>query len=275
MLEIGWFSTGRGEGSRGLLREAYNHIKSGWLKASLSFVFCSREPGEAAGSDLFIEQVRQYGIPLFYFSYARFREQKARELSRKPSFSEIRLEYDRKVMKLLESQKADMCVLAGYMLVVGKEMCLEYKMINLHPAAPEGPTGTWQEVIWKLIEEKASSSGVMMHQVTPELDRGPVITYCTYRIKGPHFDDLWQGIREKSFSRIKSEEGENSLLFRLIRQEGFKRETPLILLTLKSFAGGKIRFRDSSLVDEKGRPISGYDLTQDVEAYLEKAQNPS
>jgi phosphoribosylglycinamide formyltransferase-1 len=46
-------------------------------------------------------------------------------------------------------------------------------MINLHPAAPGGPTGTWQEVIWQLIEGRAVETGVMMHLVTPELDRGP------------------------------------------------------------------------------------------------------
>lgn len=267
-LEIGWFSTGRGEGSRGLLRDAYSHIQSGWLKAHISFVFCSREPHEAEGSALFLEQVKQYGIPLVYFSHTRFRERKAREMGRKPSFYEIRLEYDRQVMKLLEGHKAAICVLAGYMLVVGEQMCRKYKMINLHPAAPEGPTGTWQEVIWKLIEQKADSSGIMMHQVTPELDRGLVITSCTYPLTGTRFDNLWRGIKNKSLRQVKVEEGENNPLFRLIRQEGFKRETPLLLLTLKSFAEGKIKFMNSKLVNLEGKPISKYDLTHEVESYL-------
>jgi len=46
-------------------------------------------------------------------------------------------------------------LLAGYMLVVGDVMCKKFDMINLHPAAPDGPAGTWQEVIWQLIKEKA------------------------------------------------------------------------------------------------------------------------
>ncbi len=268
MLEIGWFSTGRGEGSRGLLREIYNHVRSGWLQARIGFVFCSREPGEAEGSDLFIQQVKQYEIPLVYFSHSRFRERKARELGRKPSFSEMRIEYDRQVMKLLEGRNADLCVLAGYMLVVGAEMCRKYRMVNLHPASPEGPTGTWQEVIWELIEHGAASSGVMMHQVTPELDRGPVITCCTYPVRGPKFDSLWQGINSKGLSRVKAQEGESNQLFKLIRQEGFKRETPLILSTLRSFAEGKIQFRDNELVNQEGKPVSRYDLTEEVERYL-------
>jgi len=73
---------------------------------------------------------------------------------------------------------ADLCVLAGYMLIVGPEMCTRFNMINLHPAAPGGPTGTWQDVIWQLIKQRARETGVMMHLVTPELDRGPVVSYC-------------------------------------------------------------------------------------------------
>lgn len=271
MLEIGWFSTGRGEGSRVLLRETWSKIQSGWLKAKISFVFCSREPGEAEGSDLFLEQVKQYSMPLVYFSHSRFREKQAAELGRRPSFSEIRIAYDRHIMKLLEGYRADLCVMAGYMLITGEEMCRKYKMINLHPASPEGPTGTWQEVIWKLIEQEDVSSGVMMHQVTPELDRGPVITCCTYFIRGPKFDYLWKSIKNKSPGQMKAQEGENNQLFKLIRQEGFKRELPLILLTLKSFAEGKIKFRDSNLINLEGKPISRYDLTQEVEAYLSQS----
>ena len=61
-------------------------------------------------------------------------------------------------------------------------------MINLHPAAPNGPDGTWQEVIWKLIEQRADHSGVKIHLVTEELDRGPTIAYCRYPIHSPAFD---------------------------------------------------------------------------------------
>jgi hypothetical protein len=74
-------------------------------------------------------------------------------------------------------------------------MCLRYNMINLHPAAPGGPAGTWQEVIWQLIRTGAHKTGVMMHLVTPELDRGPVVTYCIFSIRGSTpFDGYWQEI---------------------------------------------------------------------------------
>jgi len=78
---------------------------------------------------------------------------------------------DREIMRRIKGYSPDLCVLAGYMLVVGPEMCQRYNMINLHPAAPR-PQRHLAEVIWKLIESKASETGVMMHLVTPSWMRG-------------------------------------------------------------------------------------------------------
>ncbi len=58
-------------------------------------------------------------------------------------------------MALLEPFALDVLVLAGYMLIVSPAMCARYAMLNLHPALPGGPTGTWQEVIWALLERQA------------------------------------------------------------------------------------------------------------------------
>ena len=168
-------------------------------------------------------------------------------------------------MKRLKGFHPDLCVLAGYMLIVGKEMCQKYNMINLHPAAPGGPTGTWQEVIWQLIESEAEETGVMMHLVTPELDKGPPVTYCTFSIRGEPFDRYWAEIQGKSVAEIKKEQGENNRLFQLIRQHGLAREFPLIIATLKAFSQGKIRISpEKQVVDAEGKPIKGYNLTDEI-----------
>ena len=73
-------------------------------------------------------------------------------------------------MEILEDEKADTIVLAGYMLIVSREICQRYAMINHHPAAPGGPKGTWQEVIWELISRGVDTTGVMIHVVTELLD---------------------------------------------------------------------------------------------------------
>ncbi|MFC1987581.1 formyltransferase family protein [Chloroflexota bacterium] len=106
-------------------------------------------------------------------------------------------------MNRLQDFSPDLCILAGYMLIVGQEMCRRYNMINLHPAAPGGPVGTWQEVIWQLIDSKAQQTGVMMHLVTPELDKGPVAAYCTFSIQGGPFDRYWQEIESSTSNSLK------------------------------------------------------------------------
>ncbi len=274
MLRVGWFSTARGDSSRKLLSTAYASIRSGELKAQIDFVFCSREPGESEKTDLFIEQVKGYGIPLICLSVKEFAQRSSQEIGVKNKrLPEWRVEYDRQVMKKLSTYNADICVLAGYMLIVGPEMCGHYNLINLHPALPSGPKGTWQEVIWYLISTRATESGVMMHLVTPDLDRGPVITYCKYSISGPEFNTLWAEIKDVPVITLKAQQGENNELFKKIRQAGFMRETPLIIHTLKSFSEGKITIdRRKRLLDAAGKPIPGYDLTSEIDRDLSAPQ---
>jgi phosphoribosylglycinamide formyltransferase 1 len=266
--KIGWFSTGRGPGSRGLLTAAHNAIASGEIKAEIEFVFCSREPGDAEGSDQFLRLVQEYQLPLVALSYQSFRKAKGACPPQAGDIPAWRLDYDREIMARLKPFKPDLSILAGYMLVIGPEMCRRYKMLNLHPAAPGGPKGTWQEVIWQLIAEMAQSTGVMMHLVTPELDRGPVVTYCTFPIRGGAFEPLWQQLDSHPIDEAKKTEGEENALFKLIRAEGVKREIPLILTTIKAFSEGRVEIEDGRVFDASGCEVKGYDLTQEIEAKI-------
>ncbi len=265
MYQIGWFSTGRGEGSRALLTTMHESIRKGRVRAQIAFVFCSREPSEAKGSDLYIELVKSYRLPLVCLSSRRFKASGGEYLS-----PEWRLEYDREVMNRLKGYSPDLCVLAGYMLIVGPEMCQRHTMLNLHPAAPRGPTGTWREVIWKLIETQASETGAMMHLVTPELDKGPPVTYCTFPVRGEPFDRHWKEIRGLMVEEVKAQQGEENALFKLIRSEGVKREQPLIVSTVEAFAEGRVRVQNQRIVDSRGKPIQGYSLTQEIDEILRK-----
>ena len=266
MLTIGWFSTGRDEAARQLLQVVHESIQSGEIEGEIVFVFSNREPGESKESDLFFKLVHSYHIPLTCFSFKKFKATPDAAVAvKEAALPQWRLEYDREVIERLQGFTPDLCVLAGYMLIVGEEMCHRYNMINLHPAAPGGPIGSWQEVIWTLIENKVKESGVMMHLVTPELDRGPVIAYCTFPITGEPFDKHWQETEKRPIAEPKKEQGEDNALFRLIRQHGLAREFPLIVSTLKAFAQGKIRISGAKkVIDSQGKPIAGYDLTSEV-----------
>ena len=271
---IGWFSTGRDEAARELLRVVSDNLKEGKLpNLEISFVFSNRTKGEARESDLFFKLVEKLGIDLVCFSSRDFRPEMRRKALAQEKRGELKLIshwrslYDEETIKRINKFEVDLIVLAGYMLIVGEKLCRKYPMINLHPAAPGGPRGTWQEVIWKLIEEGTRQTGVMMHLVTPQLDAGPSLTYCTFPIKGGKFDSLWEKLEEKLrrklLDRIKREEGEAEPLFREIRKEGVRRELPLIVHTLKALSNNTIELRGQKLIRE-GRVIEGYCLNEEI-----------
>jgi len=266
MYQIGWFSTGRDKAARDLLQAVNNSILLNKIRAKVTFVFCNREPGESQESDLFLKLVEEYHLPLICFSYQKFKARQATPITNQAGgLPRWRLDYDREVMKRLQDFHPDLCVLAGYMLIVSAEMCQRYNMINLHPAAPGGPTGTWQEVIWQLIDNGAQQTGVMMHLVTPELDKGPPVAYCAFPIRGEPFDSYWQEIEKLPANSPKRHDAKNSL-FKLIRQHGLAREFPLIISTLKAFSESKISISSNKkIVGADGRPINGYNLTDEMD----------
>ncbi len=272
--QFGWFSTGNTKICRDLLETAQKSIRQGKIEGELAFVFCNRERGESKQSDLFLDLVEAYDIPLICYSYQKFKgelgEQNPEPTAAMPQW---RIDYDREIMNRLKVFSPDLCVLAGYMMITGPELCQRYDMINLHPAAPGGPVGTWKQVIWQLIDTKARETGVLMNLVTPELDKGPPVTYCTFSIRGKSFDQYWNEIKGRTIDEIQKGENENNPLFKLIRQHGLVREFPLIVATLEAFSQGKVRIRvnnEKQVIDTENRPINGYNLTEEIDKQVKE-----
>lgn len=112
-----------------------------------------------------------------------------------------------------------------------------------------------------------------MHVCTEEWDRGAAITYCGFPIRGGDYDRLWsdmdEKLKSKTLGQIKAEEGQEEPLFKKIREDGAKRELPLIVATISAFSEGKVR-----IVGKKPYagdvPLPGpYDLSESVDARLE------
>lgn len=250
-LKIGWFSTGRDKEACTLLEKTLIAIKEGKAgDIDICYVFSNREMGEKEESDRFIKLVQDLDIPIVCFSSKKFnpdlRKKGLRE-AKKGDFELInkwRILYDEQIIKRVSRYPAKIIFLAGYMLILGPKFCKEFTVLNLHPAAPGGPKGTWQEVIWQLISKQENKTGIMIHRVTPQLDAGPALTYCLFSLRGPKFDPLWNEIKQKlkykSLYQIQKEEGEKEPLFLAIREEQKKREFPLILSTLKLISEEKI-----------------------------------
>ena len=231
MLNIGWFSTGRGPGSQGLLRFVQDRLGKGLLAARIQFVFINREPGETEGSDQFFGLVGDYGLNVATLSSNKFR----REMGGR--FADHRAEYDGRVMELLSGYQPDIC-----------PMSRQYPMLNLHPALPDGPIGTWQEVVWRLIETRADRTGAMIHLATEEVDRGPLISYCTVPLTGPQIDEQWLAAEQGDLDKVKTVVGEKFTLFQMIRQAEYQREPYLLFETLRAVADGRVNIRDGRVL---------------------------
>jgi folate-dependent phosphoribosylglycinamide formyltransferase PurN len=273
VLGIGWFATGRGEGSQKLLRAAVDAIREGRLDAEIPFVFSNREPGQFEATDTFFSQVNSYGIPLITLSDSRFRRENGGEVARVGQpLPAWRTDYDRRVAELLAPYDCDIGMLAGYMLITTQPLFSWRPLLNMHPAAPGQPAGTWQEVAWKLIEQRVDHGGVRIHLTTELLDEGPIATYCTYPLRGATIDLLWRGVEHRSVDEIRSTDGEANPLFQEIRRRGVARELPLTVETLRAFADGRLRIDDGRvLLADDTRVVSGYDLTPEIEGSLARA----
>ena len=158
------------------------------------------------------------------------------------------------------------------MLVVSEDIVNAYPTLNLHPALPGGPVGAWQDVIWELIGHDAVETGVMVQLSTAEVDKGPVIAWCRFSIRGPEFDRLWNDVAEESIDSLRQEHGENHPLFARIRQEGLRREPHTLVEALRQIADSNVNIRDGTVTDANGKPLeNGLDITDKIEAAIKNA----
>lgn len=273
MLRIGWFSTGRGEGSQKLLRAAVDAIHGGSLDAEIAFVFSNREGGQFPATDEFFAQVRGYGIPLIEASDQRFRREHGGEVARSGQpLPAWRREYDAHVAELLRPYAWDIGMLAGYMLITTQPLFSVRPLLNLHPAAPGQPSGTWQQVTWQLMREGADHGGVRVHLVTETLDEGPIVTYCTYPLRGPNIDLLWRAAEARGIDEVQATDGEANALFQEIRRRGSARELPLVVETLRALAAGRLRLDGARILTaDDTKVVGGFDLTPEIEQALAAA----
>ena len=274
MFTFGWFSSGRDQAAIDLFTAVMDRMATGFIPGRLAYVFCDRAPGETEASDRFRAAVRDPGVPLVTQSSGELR---ALIQARAPELPALRDAFDARVIERVQNFGADVAVLAGYMLIASPRLCRAFLCLNLHPAAPGGPKGAWQQVMWQVMEAGHKEAGGMMHLATPELDEGPPVTYFRLPLTGPEFEPLWAQFTEKrrqqSLADIQSREGEAEPLFAKIRREELRREFPLILLTLKNLAAGSFTLSRAGVLHEGRLLPRGMDLTGQVEEFLAQEDN--
>ncbi len=260
-LRIGWFTTANGPGSRGMFTAVLDAINSGALAARFEFVFVSRERGQTDPTDDFMDLVEANDIPLVTLSSLKFRR-----ANDNVPWDQLRDAFDRAILAKVADFKPDVSVMAGFMLftpgVSRQLLCL-----NQHPALPGGTIGKWQDAIWDVIEQDQERHGSMVHIATPELDRGPVATFCSFPIRGRNFDPKWEDVENQNIHSLRRAGNENLPLFTAIRQAGIKRERPLVVETLKAAANREIDLK-AIAAGTINEPI---DMTDRVESALSSA----
>ncbi len=267
-LRIGWFTTARGPGSRAMYEAVAGAIAASRLDAEFAFVFCNRDSGEDPLTDSFLRLVASNGHTLVTKSSVAYRRAVGGRVSRPGEpLPTWRIEYDRTVEATLALHAFDVGVLAGYMLIFEREFVSRHVVLNLHPALPTGPAGTWREVIRHLIRTRAAESGVMLHLAIPEVDAGPVVAYCRYPLDDGGLAPLWREFGELS-AGLDDAAIEATALFAAIRERGVRREAPLLVAALAEFASGRLRARAGSVLDAGGNLAAPADVTAVVEASL-------
>lgn len=263
-LGVGWYTTARGAGSRGMFLAVRSAIDTGTLDARFAHVFCNRDPGEDIATDEFFDLVRDTGAPLVTLSSVRFRRGHGGERSRPHEpLPEWREAFDAEVARLVDPHAAQVGVLAGYMLIFTPPFVSKHPILNLHPALPAGPAGTWREVIRHLIRTGAAETGAMIHLAIPEVDAGPVAAFCRYAIRGGEYDALWDALGDPS--GLDDAAVEASALFARIRAAQMAHEAPLLVSALQAFADERMRALPGRIVDARGEDAPPLDLTADVE----------
>lgn len=88
--------------------------------------------------------------------------------------------YSKAMTRLLQDEKADLVVYAGFMTILDEQVCsaFPYKMINVHPALIPSFCGKGfygLHVHEAALEKGVKLSGATVHFVTEECDGGPII----------------------------------------------------------------------------------------------------
>jgi len=109
------------------------------------------------------------------YALDRARKNKIKTVFMDPSDYNTREQYDTKIIELLEDEKIDLVVLAGYMFLLSKEFVRKFKnkILNIHPALLPSFKGT--HGIKDAYEYGVKVTGVTVHFVDEGLDSGPII----------------------------------------------------------------------------------------------------
>lgn len=112
------------------------------------------------------------------------------------------------VLNVLKEYKIDFIVLAGFLLLIPKELIINYpnKIINIHPALlPKyGGKGMYGDSVHKaVIENKERESGITIHYINEKYDEGAIIFQAKCKVEdNDTFEDVAQKVHKLEYEHF-------------------------------------------------------------------------
>jgi phosphoribosylglycinamide formyltransferase-1 len=161
------------------LQAIMDACKNGELDAKVCVVISNN-------SDAFaLERARHENIPCFHMSSKMYSTQE---------------KLDEAIYSILQKYEITIVALAGYMKKLGKLILNNYKVLNIHPALlPKfGGQGMYGENVHEAVLKSGDSeTGVTIHLVDDEYDRGRILNQCKVPvIKGDTVETLSKRVLE-------------------------------------------------------------------------------
>jgi phosphoribosylglycinamide formyltransferase 1 len=169
MKRIAVFASGYGSNLQALI----DFSKNDNLNGEIVLVFSNKSGAFA------LQRARDNGIKAVFLDPAQFK---------------TRWEFDERIAGVLEEEKIDLVVLAGYMLLISQNILVRFKnrIINIHPALLPSFKGT--NGIKDAFDYGVKVTGVTVHFVDEGLDNGPIIMQQAVDISE---DDSAETLEEK------------------------------------------------------------------------------
>jgi phosphoribosylglycinamide formyltransferase 1 len=169
--------SGSGSNLERIIQEVHNKTFS-TCKIEIACLICNKK--DAYG----IQRAEKYGLKTIVLEHENFSS---------------REEFDKELVKIIQSYKVDLTVLAGFMRILTPEFTKNVKAINLHPSLLPLFKGA------KAIEQSYNSpmkvGGISVHYVSEELDGGEIIAQECFQKK----DDMSLNEFEKKIHSLEHE----------------------------------------------------------------------
>ena len=156
MIRIGVLGSTNGTDLQAIL----DAIKSKKLKSKLSVVVSNKKEA------FILKRAEKHKVPYYYISHKNMNRET----------------FDGKITKILKRYKVDLVLLIGFMRILSKSFCQQWKgkILNVHPSLlPKYAGGMDTNVHEEVLRNKEKETGCTIHFVTDEIDGGPVFIQKT------------------------------------------------------------------------------------------------